>query len=158
MSLLGFLQSATGRQSKLFGSGANATASRTAATRRTILTDNGKEFTDRLFGLRKRGDGGPRIRQALRRTGHRASPDPTEIVAGQRHGRTLQRSDRGGASKPPLPLGRGTVNHVAPLRLALQPAAPAISPGQQIALASDERLAQTEAKAVQETAILPSGM
>ena len=28
---------------------------------RTILTDNGKEFTDRLFGLRKRAATGPRV-------------------------------------------------------------------------------------------------
>jgi len=44
------------------------------------------------------------------------------------------------------------------LRLALQPTAPAISPGQQDAPANHERLAQTETGAVQETAILPSRM
>ena len=41
---------------------------------------------------------------------------------------------------------------------ALQPAAAAVSPGQQDALAGDEGLAHTEARAVQETALLPYGM
>ena len=44
---------------------------------RTILTDNGKEFTDRLFGLRKRApDRRARVRQVLCRPGHRPPPDP----------------------------------------------------------------------------------
>jgi hypothetical protein len=41
---------------------------------------------------------------------------------------------------------------------AVASAAPAISPGQQDAVADHERLAQTQARAVQETAILPSGI
>jgi hypothetical protein len=43
-------------------------------------------------------------------------------------------------------------------RSVVQPAAAEISPRQQVALAGDEGLAQTQAAAVQETAILPSGM
>jgi len=94
----------------------------------------------------------------LRRAGHRTPPHPAQVAADQRHGRALQRPDRRGASKPPLQIRRGTGNHAAPLRLALQPATPTISPRQQVALAGDEGLAQTQAAAVQETAILPSGM
>ena len=53
---------------------------------------------------------------------------------------------------------RKTGDHAAPLCLALQPTIPAISPGQQDALASDEGLAQTQTRTVQQTPILPSGM
>jgi transposase-like protein len=60
--------------------------------------------------------------------------------------------------KPPLPIRRRTRDHAAPLCLALQPTAPPISLGQQDALASDEGLAQTHTRTVQQTAILPSGM
>jgi hypothetical protein len=49
-------------------------------------------------------------------------------------------------------------NHAAPFRPAPQPAAPAINPGQQVALAGDAGLAQTQTAAVQKAAILPSGM
>jgi hypothetical protein len=57
-----------------------------------------------------------------------------------------------------VPVGRGPRDHAAPLRLALQPAAPAVSPGQHVALAGDEGLAQTQAAAVQKAAIRPPGI
>jgi transposase-like protein len=81
---------------------------------RTILTDNGKECTDRLFGLRKRAATGEHEFDKLcAELGHRAPPDPAEIPPDQRHGGALQRPDRGGASKPPLPVRRGTGDHAA---------------------------------------------
>ncbi len=101
---------------------------------------------------------GARVRQALRSTGHRAPPDPAEITTNQRHGRALQRAHRRGPAKPPLPLRRRTGDDAAPIRLALQSTTSSISFGQQVPLASHERMAQTQAGTVQETEILPTGM
>ena len=53
---------------------------------------------------------------------------------------------------------RGAGNHAAPPCLALQPAAPTISPRQQVAIASHEGMAQPQAAAVQEAALPPFGM
>lgn len=105
-----------------------------------------------------RGDRAARVRQPLRRTGHRAPPDTAEVTPDQRHGRTLQRPHRGGASNPPLPIWRGAGDHAASICLALQPTTAAVSLGQQNALARDEGVAQTQARAVQKIAVLPSGM
>ncbi len=60
--------------------------------------------------------------------------------------------------KPPLPIRRRTGSHGASLRLALQPATPAVSSRQQSPLASDKGLAQTQTRIVQEKPALPSGM
>jgi transposase InsO family protein len=49
-------------------------------------------------------------------------------------------------------------DHAAPLCLAHQPATAAVGLGQQVAIAGDEGLAQSQAAAVQKTAIRPSGM
>ena len=95
---------------------------------------------------------------SLRRTGHRTPPDAARIAPDKRYGRALQRSYRRRAAKPPLPIRRRTGDHAAPLCLALQPTTPAISLGQQDALASNEKLPQTQTRTVQQTAILPSGM
>lgn len=57
-----------------------------------------------------------------------------------------------------LPIRRRTGDDAAPLSLALQPAAPAISTGLQDALAGDKALAHSQTEVVQETALLPSGM
>ena len=71
-----------------------------------VLTDNGKEFTDRLFGLRKRAaTRTARVRPALRRSRHRAPPDPADAPADERHGRAVQRPDRGRPAEPSLPSG-----------------------------------------------------
>ncbi|SFA95496.1 Integrase core domain-containing protein [Poseidonocella pacifica] len=126
---------------------------------RTIPTDNGKEFTDRLFGLRKRAATGAHEFDKLCAAldiDHRLTP--AKIAPNQRDGREIQWPHRGGAAKPPLPIRRRAGNDAAPLCLALQPAAPAVSLGQQNALAGHEGLAQTKAEVVQEAAILPAGM
>src|SRR5680860_378915 len=94
----------------------------------------------------------------LRRSRYRSSPDTAEVASDQRHGRALQWPHRRSAAKPPFPIRRGTGDDAASLRLALQPAASSISLGQQDAVANHDRLAQTQAGAVQETAILPAGM
>lgn len=70
---------------------------------RTILTDK-RVHRSPLRPAQARRDGRARVRQAVYRTRHRAPPHPAEIASDQRHRRTLQRSDRGGASKPSLPI------------------------------------------------------
>jgi len=98
---------------------------------RTILTDNGKEFTDRLFGLRKRAATGEHEFDTLcADLGIEHRLTPPKSPQNQRHGRAIQRPHRGGPAKPSLPIRRRTGDHAAPLRLALQPSTPAISPGQ----------------------------
>ena len=57
-----------------------------------------------------------------------------------------------------LPILRRTLNNSASRRLALPPETPAISLGQQAALASNEGMVHTQTKAVQETAILIVGI
>ena len=126
---------------------------------RTILTDNGKEFTDRLFGLRKREQSGKHEFDRLcAELDIELPPDAARIAPDKRYGRALQRSYRRCAAKSPLPIRRRTGDHAAPLCLALQPTTPAISPGQQDTLASNEKLPQTQTRTVQQTPILPSGM
>ena len=148
---------------------------------RTVLTDNGKEFTTASSACATRAATGEHEFDTLcAALGHRAPPDPAEVTAERavvRHWsescqrpsvraplatasgiRTLQRPHRGGAAIAPLPLGRGTGDHAATIRLALQPATPAISPRQQVALAGAEGLAQTQTRTVQEKAMLPAGM
>ena len=67
---------------------------------RTILTDNGKEFINRFFGSAQACyHGRTGIRQALRRSRHQAPPHPAKIAPNKGHGRTFQRTDRGGAFK-----------------------------------------------------------
>ena len=124
----------------------------------TIFTDNGKEFTDRLFGLRKRAATREHGFGRLCRTGHRASPDRAETASDKQHSQTVQRSDRRGVSTPSLSIRRGTGGHPAPICQALQAAAPEISLGQQVAVAGDEGLAQTQTGPVQKTGILFHGM
>ncbi len=99
-----------------------------------------------------------RVRSTLRRPRHLTPSGPAAASPDQRHGRAVQWPDRGGAAEPPFPIRRGTGGHAAQIRLALQPATPAISPRQQDPLAGNEGLAQTEARGVQETAISSSGM
>ena len=59
----------------------------------------------------------------------------SDAAADKWHGRALQRSDRRSATKPSRVIRRRAGGHAAPLRLALQPAIPALSLGQQVALA-----------------------
>ena len=128
------------------------------ALRRTLLVSlddllavvraflDGKEFTDRLFGLCKRAATSQHEFNLLCADlgiKHRLTPPPppqtTALV--ERCNRWV---GRGRAALPPLPIRRGPGDHAAPLRPALPPAVPALSPGQQVALAGDEGLAQTE--------------
>ena len=128
------------------------------ALRRTLLVSlddllavvreflDGKEFTDRLFGLCKRAATGQHEFNLLCADlgiKHRLTPPPppqtTALV--ERCNRWV---GRGRAALPPLPIRRGPGDHAAPLRPALPPAVPALSPGQQVTRAGDEGLAQTE--------------
>jgi transposase-like protein len=62
---------------------------------RIILMDNGKEFTDRLFGLRKRAATGKHEFETLcaeLEIEHHLTP--TEVAANQWHGRTVQLTHR----------------------------------------------------------------
>ena len=124
-----------------------------------VLTDNGKEFTDRLFGLRQRAASGEHDFDRLcddLGIEHRLSPPMHPQTNGmvERFGRP----HRGGAAEPPFHQRRRPGNHADALRSSLQhPAATGRAP-RQITLASDEGLAQTEARAVQETTIPAYGM
>ncbi len=120
--------------------------------------DNGKEVTDRLFGLRKRAATGEHEFDTLctaLEIKHRLTPPKSPQTNGM-----VERFNGliGGAAKSPLPIRRRAGNNAAQICLALQPAACAISIVKQVALAGDEGLAQTQAGSVQETAILPAGM
>ena len=106
---------------------------------RTVLTEWKRVHGSALRPAQARRDGRPRVRHALRRPRDRPSPDPAEVPPDQRYGRTLQWPDRGGPPKPPFPIRRGTGGDAAPRRLALQSAAPAISPRQQDAVAGCRR-------------------
>ena len=126
---------------------------------RTVLTDNGREFTDRLFGLRKRSPTGQHeFDQLCAGLGieHRLAPPAhpqTDGMVERFNGRieeVLQSHH--------FRSGEELETHAAPLRGSVQPAAAPVSLGQQDTLASDERLAQTQTGVVQETAILPDGM
>ena len=138
---------------------------------RTILTErdiygaigsspmaSGKEFTDRLFGLRKRAATGAHEFDTLcaaLEIEHRLTPPKSPQTNGmvERFNGRIEEVLQSHRFRSGEELA--TTLHRC---LALQPAAPAISLGQQSALAGDERLAQTQAKAAQETAILPAGM
>ncbi len=85
------------------------------------LTDNGSEFTDRLFGARARQPSGQhafdRLCQALA-IEHRLTKPRTPQTSGmveRFNGRLSQV-----AAHAPLPLRRGPADHAAPLRRAVQ--------------------------------------
>ncbi len=58
---------------------------------RTVLTDNGKEFTDRFCAPANPANTLARLRSNLRRARHPAPADQAPASADQRHDRTLQR-------------------------------------------------------------------
>lgn len=66
---------------------------------RKRLTDNGKEFTDRLCGSRQRG---PRVRSALGSLGDRTPVDSPQASSNQRYGGTVQRAHRSSVAHSPL--------------------------------------------------------
>ena len=93
-----------------------------------VLTDNGKAFTDRLFGLRKRSPTGQHEFDRLcadLRIEHRLTPPMRPQTNGMVE--RFQRPDRGRVAKPPLRRRRGPRTHDPALRPALQRTAPAIS-------------------------------
>ena len=107
-----------------------------------------------------RRDGRTRVRHALQPAASSAS---STVLPRRSHPRPTAWSNGSTAAsrrccKATTSDRRRAGDHAAPLCLALQPAAPAISPGQQDALAGDEGLAQTQTGIVQETAIPPAGM
>ena len=124
---------------------------------RTVLTDNGREFTDRLFGLRKRSPTGKHafdqlctdlgIEHRLAPPAHPQTNGMVELFNGRIEAVAIA----------PFPLGRGVGNHAAPVCGSITSSS-RNRPGQQDALAGDEGLAHTEAGVVQETALLPYGM
>lgn len=88
---------------------------------RTLLSDNGTEFTDRLFGGRARSPSGEHeFDRAVPGAGHRAPAHQAQAPADQRHGRALQRALGAGAAHAPLQQRRGPADHATSLRLALQ--------------------------------------
>jgi transposase InsO family protein len=126
---------------------------------RTILTDNGKEFTDRQFGLRKRVAKGRHEFDRLCTEldiEHRLAPPRSPQTNGMVERFNGRVEDV--LQSHLIPIWRRTGSHSAPLCLALQRATPTISIGQQHSLVSDERMAQTYTRIVQVTAILPSAM
>ena len=125
---------------------------------RTILTDNGKEFTDRLFGLRKRAQSGKHEFDKLCAEldiEHRLTPPRSP----QTNGMVERFNGRIEDVLQSHHFRSGEELEATLYRYAwLYNQQPPISVGQQDAIASDEGLAQNETRTVQETAILPSGM
>jgi len=121
--------------------------------------DNGKEFTDRLFGLRKRAATGEHefdtLCTALEIEHRLTSPKSpqTNGMAERFNGRieeVLQSHHFRSGEELETTLHRYVWLYNQQLSQ--------INIKQQVALAGDEGLAQTQARAVQETDILPSGM
>jgi len=158
---------------------------RTCPTRfRMVLTDNGKEFTDRLFGLRKRVATGKHefdllctdlgIEHRLAPPQHPQTngkppshgcqenrcPLPGRAFSHAREGGNgaFQRPHRGGPAKPPFPFPRRVGNRAAPLRAALTQQLPQLDLGSKTPLQAMNGWHKTEAGVVQETALSPSGM
>ena len=81
----------------------------------TILTDSGKESTDRMFGLRKRAATGEQefdLPCGALGTGHRLTPPGSPRTNGmvERFNGRIER----GAARPSLPIRRGTRGDAAP--------------------------------------------
>ncbi len=126
---------------------------------RTILTDNGKEFTDRLFGLRKRVATGKHEFDRLcteldieQRLTPPRSPQTNGMV--ERFNGRIEDVLQSHHFRSGEELDATLQRYVWLYNQQLSP----VSLGQQDALASHEGLAQTQTGTVQETAILPSGM
>src|SRR6056297_1028739 len=121
-----------------------------------VLTDNGKAFTDRLFGLRKRSPSGQHefdLLCAELGIEHRLAPPmrPLDHAVGLR-------SHRGCSSEPSLPERRGPrADHLA-LRPPLQQPAPAIRPERAIPHRRTKGLATSKTRAVQEAGLQSRGM
>lgn len=126
---------------------------------RFFPTCYGKEVTDRLFGLRKRGETGEhgfdKLCAALGIEHRLTSPKSpqTNGMIERVNGRieeVLQSHHFRSGEEPETTLHRYLWLYNQQL--------PPISPGQQDALGGDKRMAQSQAISVQETAMLPAGM
>jgi transposase InsO family protein len=127
-----------------------------------VLTDNGKEFTDRLFGLRKRAATGKHEFDLLCAglgIEHRLAPPQHPQTNGmvERFNGRIEEVLQSHHFRSGEELETTLHRYVALYNQQLPQSAP-VSPGQQDTLAGDEGLAQTQAGTVQETAISPSGM
>ena len=121
-----------------------------------VLTDNGREFTDRLFGLRRRhATGAHQVDLLCAELGidHRLAPP-----ADQRHGGAVQRPDRGRPAKPSLSQRRGSRTDNPALRPTLQQPAPANRAEGQDAHRRAQGLASPETGALQKETVQSPGM
>jgi len=125
---------------------------------RTVLNDNGKEFTDRLFSPCKRSPTGKHESTCFAVTW--ASSTDWRCRSTRRPTAWSNASTAGSrrCCKATISVTEKKSKPYRTLCTALQPAASAASLGRQGALAGNERLAQTQAETVQETALSPSGM
>lgn len=119
----------------------------------------GKEFTDRLFDLRKRAATGEHEFDTLCAAldiEHRLTPpkSPQTIGMVERFNGRIDEVLRSHHFRSGEELETTLHRYV----WLYNQQAPAISPRQQATLAGDEGLAQAQADAVQKTAILPAGM
>ncbi len=151
--------STTARQRPMPGASCAPLSAPARCGSRPILPDNGKEFTDRLFGLRQRAATGAHECDTLGTAldiDHRLTPPRSPQTNGmvERFNGRIEEV----LQSHPFRSGEVSGSHAASLCLALHPAAAAISPGQQDAFAGNEGMAKTQTRAGQETAILPSWM
>ena len=126
---------------------------------RTILTDNGKEFTDRLFDLRKRAGTGAHLFDLLcAELGieHRLTPPKSPQINGmvERFNGRIEEVLRSHHFQFGKQLETTLHRYVVLYKQKL----PQTAQSSKTPLAGDEGLAQTGARRVQKTAILPSGM
>jgi transposase InsO family protein len=126
---------------------------------RTVLTDNGTEFTDRLFGLRKRATTGQNeLAWLCADLGieHRLAPPAHPQTNGMVERFNCRIDDV--LESHHFKSGEALETNAGQRSAAQQPATASVSFGQQDPLAGHERLAQTEARGAQKTTIPPSGM
>ena len=107
----------------------------------TLLTDNGKEFTDRFCATGERtATGRHPFDQVCLAPRHRAPPHQAPPSPNQRHGRALQRAHQRGLGHPPLSQRRAPRRHPHPLRQHLQSLHPPTRPGPSQSLRCPTRL------------------
>ncbi len=106
-----------------------------------LLTDNGKEFTDRLFASKEREpSGNHEFDQLCRELWHRAPIDQAQDAQNQRHGGAVQWTHCGRSEDPPVQQPRGHGGDLAALCGLVQPPVAAVSAQEQYADAGHERL------------------
>jgi transposase-like protein len=119
-----------------------------------LLTDNGKEFTDRLFASRERAPSGKHeFDQLCTALGHRASPDQAQDAANQRHGRALQRSHCRCAQDASLQQRIGPGADIDALCGLVQPSIASVRLEKQNAHSGDEGLVRFPSTAVSQASL-----